>query len=221
MKHRSINEISTEYRHALRWPNRHKELEPLLNDFECSLSGDFKNYNLDQLNESLKWFNNLAGMKDDRETISPSESQRKARDYLWFRIEQEKNKDDRVKVGDVFHSSWGYEQTNTEFYMVVEISKTGKTCKVVQVASETIGDEKEIKHDMCASIIPNTKSIIDKRKQTVKVERYHMLNPWTNKVEEIGEIQLRGSVFFSSRDDSKHLQTLYRVKGTCYRSWYA
>lgn len=92
-KQRSLTEINKEYKQALRWENRHKELEPLLNDFECSLSGDFENYTLEELNEALRWFNNLAGMKDDRETISPSKSQQDSRDYLWFRIEQEKHKD--------------------------------------------------------------------------------------------------------------------------------
>ena len=160
-------------------------------------------------------------MKDDRPTIYPSETQQKARDHLWFRIEQEKNKHDRVKINDVFHSSWGYEQTNTEFYKVVEISKTGKTCKVVQVASETIGDKKQIQRDMCASIVPDPKTVIDERKQTVKIERSHMVNPWSNKVVGVGAVQLRGSVFISANCDSKHLEILTRVKGQCYRSWYA
>lgn len=218
MNHRSRSEIATEYKRVLHWSNHHKELEPLLNDFECSLSGDFKNYTLDQLKESLKWFNNLAGMRDDRETINLNESQRKARDYLWFRIEQEENKSDYLKVGDVFYSSWGYEQTNTDFYKVVEISKTRKTCKVVQVGAESIGDKAKIAHDMCDEAIPDPKKIIDDRKQTLKIEREHMLNPWTNKVEGVGEIQLRGSVYYCQ--DEKHLETLYRVKGACFRSWY-
>ncbi len=34
-----------------------------------------------------------------------------------------------VKVGDIFVRSWGYDQTNVDFYEIVEVSKTGKTAK--------------------------------------------------------------------------------------------
>lgn len=35
-----------------------------------------------------------------------------------------------VKVGDFFVSSWGYDQTNIDFYKVVGITKSGKSVKV-------------------------------------------------------------------------------------------
>jgi len=205
----------------LRWANRHIDLEPLLNEFEISLSGDFKNMNLEQLKEAEQGFLKLAGMRPNRETISLSDSQRDSRDYLWFRITQEENKHDYVKIGDVFHSSWGYDQTNTEFFKVVEISKTRKTCKVVQVASEEIGDKKENNRQMACSIIPDPNTVIDPRKQQVKIERQRKYNPRTHKHEEIGPINLRGSVFYSASAKTKDLETLFRVTGECYRSWYA
>ena len=34
-----------------------------------------------------------------------------------------------IKVGDIFYSHWGYDQTNTEFMKVIEVSKSGKTVK--------------------------------------------------------------------------------------------
>lgn len=38
---------------------------------------------------------------------------------------------DAVKVGDVFYSSWGYDQTNVDFYKVV--AKTKARIKVVRI----------------------------------------------------------------------------------------
>jgi len=38
-----------------------------------------------------------------------------------------------VKVGDIFYTSWGYDQTNIDFVKVVALSPTGKTalCKMM------------------------------------------------------------------------------------------
>ncbi len=38
-----------------------------------------------------------------------------------------------VKAGDVFVCSWGYDQTNIDFYEVVSVSSTGKTGEVVAI----------------------------------------------------------------------------------------
>lgn len=35
-----------------------------------------------------------------------------------------------VKVGDFFYSSWGYDQTNIDFYKVVGLTPSGKSVKV-------------------------------------------------------------------------------------------
>lgn len=40
-----------------------------------------------------------------------------------------------VKVGDVFRSSWGYDQTNVDYYQVVAIgNKTATFCKIAQLS---------------------------------------------------------------------------------------
>lgn len=41
----------------------------------------------------------------------------------------EKSETPKVKVGDLFYAIWGYDQTNYDFIVVKEISKTGKTVK--------------------------------------------------------------------------------------------
>jgi hypothetical protein len=38
-----------------------------------------------------------------------------------------------TKVGTVFVRSWGYDQTNVDFYEIVSVSKTGKTGKARQL----------------------------------------------------------------------------------------
>jgi hypothetical protein len=188
-------------------------------EMEILLSHDFDNMDLVQLEEIASEYISL---QKQGETLHWNSEQYKAWQYLYLRIEQQKNKDDLIKVGDVFHSCWGYDQTNTEFYKIVSISKTGKSAKVVQVAAEAIGDEKENARNMSDSAIPDPENIIDSREQLVKVERRHQKNAWTNKSEQVGEIQLRGSVFIGTDENScKHLTTLYRVKGACGRSWYA
>ena len=188
-------------------------------EMEILLSHDFDNMDLVQLEEIASEYISL---QKQGETLHWNSEQYKAWQYLYLKIEQQKNKDDLIKVGDVFHSCWGYDQTNTEFYKVVSISKTGKSAKVVQVAAEAIGDAKENTRNMSDSAIPDPENIIDSREQLVKVERRHQKNAWTNKSEQVGEIQLRGSVFIGTDENScKHLTTLYRVKGACSRSWYA
>lgn len=44
---------------------------------------------------------------------------------------------DHVKVGDVFCHSWGYDQTNIEFFQVVEVLP--KSVKVREIAKQQIG----------------------------------------------------------------------------------
>lgn len=40
-----------------------------------------------------------------------------------------------VKVGDFFYSSWGYDQTNVDFYKVVGLTPSGKSVRVQQWTS--------------------------------------------------------------------------------------
>ena len=40
-----------------------------------------------------------------------------------------------VKVGDVFYSSWGYDQTNADFYQVVGLTPSGKSAKLRMIAA--------------------------------------------------------------------------------------
>jgi len=41
-----------------------------------------------------------------------------------------------VKVGDIFYNSWGYDQTNIDWYQVTALTKSGKSVKVRPIAGK-------------------------------------------------------------------------------------
>ena len=56
-----------------------------------------------------------------------------------------------MTVGKIFYSSWGYEQTNIDFYKVVEVSKSGKTITLQQIGSQVV----EVNGYCSEDVIPN------------------------------------------------------------------
>ncbi len=187
---------------------------------EILLSNDFENMNLDELTHVSHQFSELTKWRKDQEDdgIRFTTEQVKARDLLWFRIKQEENKNDVVKVGDFFHTSWGYDQTNVEMYQVVAISKTGKTCTIKQIGMKTKKDSESYMSD---SVQPDPEFVHDKPTLKVKVSRSSEFHPYRREHEEIGSIHLRGSVYYAG--EYKHLENLYRLKAedSTMRSWYA
>jgi hypothetical protein len=68
-----------------------------------------------------------------------------------------------VKRGDVFYRSWGYDQTNVNFYVVTAVSKTGKTATFMEVwaACETEnGSYQRMTADLEAAVCANCLSAI-------------------------------------------------------------
>jgi len=45
-----------------------------------------------------------------------------------------------VNKGDIFTYTWGWEQTNVEFFEVVSVTKTGKTASLRPIHSDLIED---------------------------------------------------------------------------------
>lgn len=143
------------------------------------------------------------------------------RDKISFFKTKRQNEDDVLKINDIFHSSWGYDQTNIEHFQVKEISPSGKTCMVQQIGTSSV-EGSGYSHGMADSVVPDPTCIIVQELLRVKVERHTEFNPITRQREAIGEIGLRGSVWYA-QGHGKHLQNLYRVKKgeSNYRSWYA
>ena len=86
-----------------------------------------------------------------------------------------------VKVNDIFYTSWGYDQTNIDFYMVVEVLKS--SVKVV-----SIGEDRTYTGTMQGTCVPNlnhrSDKILTKRinvinnKPSFKVASYAHAYPW-------------------------------------------
>jgi hypothetical protein len=55
-----------------------------------------------------------------------------------------------LKKGDLFKTSWGYDQTNYDFLVVLEVSKTGKTAKCQMTSALKMGHENQ--HDILEPI---------------------------------------------------------------------
>lgn len=198
------------------------KLEQLGQEFEVLLSSDFEHMSLEELKKAERKFKEFVDSIEigDRSDLYTHEGLEQARDFLWYRIREEENKNESVKVGDIFHTSWGYDQTNTEYFKIVDISKTGKTCHVVQIGSETVKGSEGF---MCESVTPTPEVILWNGKTCkVKIERSTEYHPYKKQRFQIGSINLRGSVFYA-QGTQKHLQSLYRVDPTKseYRSWYA
>jgi len=47
-----------------------------------------------------------------------------------------KEEEQLVKVGDIFYNSWGYDQTNIDWYQVTALTKSGKSVKVRPIAGK-------------------------------------------------------------------------------------
>ena len=195
-----------------------QESEPLKQRMEILLSHDFDNMELDTLKSILDEYRSL---RNECETFYSSKEHVESLDYLYFLIEKKESKEEMVKVGDLFQSSWGYDQTNVEFFKVKSISKSGKTCHIVEVTSEKIHGSEGFMSDSVTPI--PEKELNGDKTCRVRIEMDAKWNPRRHQTEKIDRYHLRGSVFYGCGHGSKHLRTLSRVdptKSSC-RSWYA
>jgi len=78
-----------------------------------------------------RWHDNLKVKLDEK-----AERRTKRNDA---RKESTKAAIEKVQVGDIFSTSWGYDQTNVEFFKVVEVGE--RSIKVVQVAQKIISGD--------------------------------------------------------------------------------
>jgi hypothetical protein len=70
-----------------------------------------------------------------------------------------------VKVGDIFVSSWGWDQTNVDFYEVVGITPSGKSARIVGIRSEIVEQNgysqrvRPVPGSYPAAAVPSTKRL--------------------------------------------------------------
>jgi hypothetical protein len=100
------------------------------------------------------------------------------------------------KVGDILHSSWGYDQTNCEFYQVVEVKV--KSVVVREIGHITVPGSSG--HD-CCHVTPDRDNFIGEPITKI-VQRYQMGDVYLN-------MGVRGTA------------TLINENQSFYSSWYA
>lgn len=86
-----------------------------------------------------------------------------------------------VKVGDLFVSSWGYEQTNVDFYQVIAVK--GKTFTIREIASKTV-EGSTYPHGMADERMPVRDAFLEGskpiEKRSFKLSSYAWLSPTTD-----------------------------------------
>lgn len=75
-----------------------------------------------------------------------------------------------VQVGDLFHTSWGYEQTNVDFFQVVE-RKSPTRVVIRQIAKETVEET-----SWCSDRVSPLKDTFIGEAKTVTISKYGNLS---------------------------------------------
>lgn len=124
-----------------------------------------------------------------------------------------------VKVGDLFHSSWGYDQTNVEFYQVIAL--VGETSVRVREVHPKMIDEQDISgmsanrtYKLTNEILPPvSRSVFIKDQEKGDLKR---IKPGYYQDPE----QAKENCYFNLADYA----SAYKCNGesvTLYESWYA
>lgn len=79
-----------------------------------------------------------------------------------------------VQVGDFFYSSWGYDQTNVDFYKVVGMTPSGKSVRVQKWTSSVVED-----NGPQVYVVPGDAPCTERvRKAGVSEEEYWAMDYW-------------------------------------------
>ena len=122
------------------------------------------------------WFHNAESR--DKKIEEWLDSMKRRTEYV-AKAKAERNKPHTLKVGDVLYSSWGYDQTNVDFYEVIKI--IGKA--MVEVCK--IGGRVDHGDGPCEYVVPVPGSYIDepmKKRATsdnyIRIASYATAGPW-------------------------------------------
>ncbi len=85
------------------------------------------------------WHHRFRSIEERAKHIAAYLEGRKAHAAAMVARKVERQQPHNYKVGDILSSSWGYDQTNVDFYEVIET--TARTIVVRQVAQECVGGE--------------------------------------------------------------------------------
>jgi hypothetical protein len=99
------------------------------------------------------WFNNLA----DHEA---AKQERRDSAKTWHHGYQ---------PGDILNGSWGYDQTNQEFYQVMEVSATSNSIVIREITHNLVSSER----DMSGQVTPNKDQFNNDPPRRVMAQRPH------------------------------------------------
>lgn len=102
---------------------------------------------------------------------------------------------DYYQIGDIVVNSWGYEQTNIEFYRVTEI--TDRTIRIARVISESVPDSL-YSHGMADEVVPGRELMVGGPEYRLRVKAG-------------GRLSQPNSYYYMHRWNGQPM----------YRSWYA
>ena len=106
-----------------------------------------------------------------------------------------------VRVGDIFYTSWGYDQTNVNFYEVAEV--TAKCFRVREIGSKVI--YKEGYSSMSDHVIPDPTRRLSYVDAAQRIEELSLV-----RINARGNFSLHRHALMRHREGQEH-----------YRSWYA
>lgn len=114
----------------------------------------------------------------------------------------------KVSIGDIFWTSWGYDQTNYDYLKVLKVNPSGKTAICQMIDSDDFERSKDL--FMTTVQRPNPQKTYGKPFR-MQIQYYR------------GIVELRGSYFLGRGNDSKRLGTFQEWDGekTFYETHYA
>ena len=82
-----------------------------------------------------------------------------------------------VRVGDFFRCSWGYDQTNVDFYEVLELTPSGRSAKVRRVRTECVDSDRNITH-----VVPIAGRVYEREPEILTKRLRWAMTRWAFKV---------------------------------------
>ena len=127
----------------------------------------------------------------------PTEEQRQT--FIEQFIDSRRKHDERIKqaredrkkphdleIGAILYDSWGYDQTNVDFYKVV--SRTNRTVEVVQIGTKILDDENgnnftadSVVADPDRVISDPTKHVVNTETRSIRINSFSHAFPWGGK----------------------------------------
>lgn len=109
-----------------------------------------------------------------------------------------------IKVGDIFYMSWGYEQTNVDFFQVVALKgKTQVIIKEVRLASKSEKAVSSMSRDVSFSttatkLVENSVFVKDQEKGMIKKVCGNKENPYLNMTSYANAYKYNGQELYES-----------------------